>query len=165
MADARGKARCGRRTWNGISRPGRTNESILLYLSERLCYSLWDETPKTEQPMERNKGREWTVRLTGPVRYRRYTGLNNANMPSIFFAFDAPPGQKEVPKDIYDVIKSVKHLVRGAEHGGGLHDTGLEYRQGIWRLPDTEFGRTAADVLDARLADLATKMERDGNER
>lgn len=109
--------------------------------------------------MERGYGREWTVRITGPVRYRRYTATNHVNKPSIFFEFDLPPGQREVPKEIYDAIKSVQFLPRSPEHGGGVRATGLEYRQGIWRLPNNSLGRTAADMLDARLAELAERAE------
>lgn len=111
--------------------------------------------------MDRTEGREWTVRVTGPIRYRRYTGLNQGGLPSIFFDFDLPPGQRDVPDDVYKVIKSVKQLPRPEGKGQGMRYTGLEFRQGIWRLPDDPLGRTAADVLDARLRELAERIEHD----
>lgn len=110
--------------------------------------------------MERGNGREWTVRLAGPVRYRRYTASDHLNRPTIFFEFDLPPGEREVPKDVYDVIKSMKYLHRSEDHGGGVRPTGLENRRGTWRFPDTPVGRTAADVLDAKLAALAHRAEK-----
>jgi hypothetical protein len=112
-----------------------------------------------EQAMDRSKGREWTVRLTGPLRYRRYTGHNEANRPTIYFEFDVPPGDQRLPDAVFQVIKSVQYLERGPRHGGGTFNSGLECRRGIWRFPDTPTGRTAADVLDAKLSELASKMD------
>lgn len=109
--------------------------------------------------MDRAKGREWTVRLNGPVPYRRYSGLNEGNRETIFFEFDLPPGQREVPPEVYAVIKSVQYLERSPEHGGGRCNTGLECRRGIWQFPATHTGRTAADILDAKLADLAQQLD------
>ena len=85
--------------------------------------------------MDRSKGREWAVKLTGPLRWRRYTGLNEGNRETVFFEFDLPPGQREVPKDVYDVIKSVQYLERSPEDGGGRYNTGLECRRGIGNSP------------------------------
>ena len=119
---------------------------------------LW-RSNQAAQAMDRTERRGWTRRITGPIQYRRYTGLNHANLPSIFFDFDLPPGQRDVPEDVYKVIKSVKTLPRLSEGYYGTQDTGLECRGGIWRLPDTPLGRTAADALDFRLRELAERIE------
>jgi hypothetical protein len=109
--------------------------------------------------MDPTEDREWTRRVAEPLRYRRYTGLNHGGIPSIFFEFDLPNGQRDVPEEIYKVIKSVKTLPRLTGDRCGMRDTGLEFRQGIWRLPDNPLGRIAADALDFRLHELAERMK------
>ena len=52
---------------------------------------------------------------------------------------------------------------RGRRNGGGQHHTGLAFNRSkkhgrVWRLPDTPLGRTAADIIDAKLADLAAEL-------
>jgi hypothetical protein len=113
-----------------------------------------------EQP-----GWTWTRRV-GSVSYRRFTGLDGGDRPSIFFRFDLPSGQNELPQEIYDILHELKHLHRKAQHREGSQFTGLEFKRDprhgrVWRLPNDPTGRTAADIIDAKLADLAEKIERE----
>lgn len=109
-------------------------------------------------------GRGWTERFSGPIVYRRFTDYDGGGRPSIIFKFELAPGQSEMPRDVYEVLHQLKHLDRSPGHGRKPHFTGLEYtrdtRHGrVWRLPDTPAGRTAADIIDAKLCDLAHKIE------
>lgn len=108
-------------------------------------------------------GRGWTERF-GPIRYRRFTDVDAGGRPSIFFKFELSPGQSEMPKEVWDILHSLRQIDRGPTHGGGRHYTGLQFNRSkkhgrVWRLPDSQTGRTAADIIDARLADLITKIE------
>jgi hypothetical protein len=111
-------------------------------------------------------GRSWTERHTGSICYRRVTGTDAVGRPSIMFQFILPQGETELPKPIYDTIRELKHLDRGSGHGRGTRPTGLEFmldskRGKYWRLPDNNTGRTAADVLDHRLFELAERLDQE----
>lgn len=113
-------------------------------------------------------GRGWTERFTGPIRYRRFTDTDVSGRPSILFKFELAPGQSDLPQEVYDVLHQMKHLDRGAGHGDGQHHSGLTFQRGrqhgkVWRLPDNETGRTTADIIDAKLSDLAHKLEQQGS--
>ena len=116
---------------------------------------------------EGKPGRGWTARLTGPIRYRRFTDSDAGGRPSIIFKFEKNPGSDtELSQEVWEVLQSMKKMDRGPEHGGGQHHTGLAFTRDkkhgrVWRLPDNQTGRTAADIIDARLSDLADKMEQE----
>lgn len=115
--------------------------------------------------MERDKGREWSVRLTGRVRYRRYSDLDAGGRPSIFFKFEPAPGETDLPEEVYAVLQGVKHLDRPRGQGKGKLHTHLEFTRSkkhykAWRLNDDAEGRYAADILDQRLSEVAEQLER-----
>jgi hypothetical protein len=112
------------------------------------------------------QGRGWTERFTGPVRYRRFTKKDDGGRPSIFIKVEEPTDGSKMPEEVWDIIRSVKYLDRGPEHGGGEHHTGLSFTRSrkygrAWRLPDTAIGRTAADIIDARLSEFAERLDRE----
>jgi hypothetical protein len=114
-------------------------------------------------------GRGWTERFTGPIRYRRYTDLDAGGRPSVIFRFELAPGQSDLPQAVYDVLHELKYLDRNPDfpQGGGKYPTGLGFNRDkkhgrVWRLPDTPTGRTAADIIDAKLRDLAHDLEQGG---
>jgi hypothetical protein len=126
-----------------------------------------DREHGTQQNPDRH-GRSWTERFTGPIRYRRYTDLDGGGRPSIFFKFELAPGQSDLPQEVYDILHQLKHLDRNPKHGrgSGQYPTHLEFQRSkkhgrVWKLPDDTTGRTAADIIDAKLSDLAHKLDRD----
>ena len=120
--------------------------------------------PDTEKPAR--PGRSWTERLTGPIRYRRFTDIDAGGRPSLFFKFELAPGQSDLPQGVYDILHEMKFLKRtpgDLEHGDKPCPTGLAFNRSkkhgrVWRMPDTPQGRTAADIIDAKLADLAAEL-------
>jgi hypothetical protein len=127
-----------------------------------------DTEHNTGRQDEKKPGFGWTVRITGPIRYRRYTDKDGGGRPSIFFKFELAPGQSDLPQEVYDILHELKYLNRNPEHGkgSGQYPTGLEFQRSrkhgrVWKLPDDSTGRTAADIIDAKLSDLAHKMEQE----
>lgn len=123
-----------------------------------------DSEEESEQEKPQKPGRCWTERLTGEVRFRRFSALDAGKEPAIFFKFDLAPGQSDLPPEVYSILHEMKHLNRGPEHGGGQHPTGLRFKRTkefgrVWRLSDTPNGRHAADILDGKLRTLAEKLE------
>jgi len=129
-----------------------------------------DSEPESEKEQAKAKsvgkppGRGWTERLTGSIRYRRFTDIDAGGRPSILFKFELAPGQNDLPQAVYDVLNQMKHLDGGSEHGGGNRHTGLTFNRSkkhgrVWRLPDDPTGRTAADIIDAKLSDLAATLD------
>lgn len=115
------------------------------------------------EPAKQRKGRSWTERLSGPVRYRRFTDLDAIGRPSIFFRFELAPGQDDLPQEVYDVLREMKHLKARPGHGTKPCPTHLEFNRSrkhgrVWRMPDDPTGRTAADIIDAKLSDLAERL-------
>lgn len=113
---------------------------------------------------DKRRGRTWTERLGGSIRYRRYTDYDGGGRPSILFKFELAPGQSDLPQEVYDILHQLKYLDPSPGHGRKPHYTGLEFtrdtRHGrVWRLPDDPTGRTAADIIDAKLSDLARNMD------
>ena len=111
-------------------------------------------------------GRGWTARYSGQVRYRRFTDLDAGGRPSIFFKFEPAPGQLELPPEVYAVLKEMRYLDRDAEHGFGQRPTALTFNRSkkhgrVWRMPDTPAGRTAADIIDGKLMDVAEKLDQE----
>lgn len=111
-------------------------------------------------------GRSWTERLSGPVRYRRFVDTDPAGRSRIFFKFELAPGQTELPQGVYDVLHELKYLNRNQDfpNGGGRYPTGLQFNRSkkhgrVYVLPDNPTGRTAADIIDAKLADLAASLD------
>ncbi len=109
--------------------------------------------------------RPWTQRTKGHVQYVRYTGKGYDGKDHIFFKFNLPAGQRLVGQPVFDILQEMKHLDRPT---GGRCPTGLknvkgsQYPKGmLWQLPDNPVGRTAADIMDAKLGDLAHKMQED----
>lgn len=121
--------------------------------------------PDTEKPTK--PGRSWTERLAGPIRYRRFTDTDPAGRPSIFFKFELAPGQDDLPQGVYDILHEMRFLKRNAndlEHGMKPCPTGLAFNRSkkhgrVWRMPDTPPARTAADIIDAKLSDLAATLD------
>ncbi len=125
-----------------------------------------DREQETEKSKDTRPGRSWTERFTGPIRYRRYTDLDGGGRPSIFFKFELTPGQSDLPQEVYDILHQLKYLDRNPKHGkgSGLYPTQLTFQRSkkhgrVWGLPDDSTGRTAADILDAKLSDLADNIE------
>ena len=116
------------------------------------------------EPTKRRGGRSWTERLAGPIRYHRFTDLDAIGRPSIFFRFELAPGQDDLPQGVYDVLREMKHLKARPGHGEKPCPTHLEFNRSrkhgrVWRMPDDPTGRTAADIIDAKLADLAAELD------
>lgn len=108
-------------------------------------------------------GRTWTERLEHPVKYRRYTANNAAGFPFIFLKFDFPPGQSTLHPEVFSVLQEMTTL-------DGRTATGLKLVRDkihgkVWRLPDSEIGRTAADVIDGKLRDIADRTRGRANSR
>ncbi len=122
-----------------------------------------DRGKKTEKPAGERPGRSWTERF-GPIRYRRFADLDGGGRPSILFKFELAPGQSDLPQPVYDILHKMKHLQRPS---CSQFDTGLEFTRDtkhgrVWRLPDHKIGRLTADIIDAKLRDLAHQMEKQG---
>jgi hypothetical protein len=84
------------------------------------------------------------------------------------FKFELAPGQSDLPQGVYDILHELKYLDRNpvTGHGSGRCPTGLAFNRSkkhgrVWVLPDNPTGRTAADIIDAKLRDLAHKLERE----
>jgi hypothetical protein len=108
--------------------------------------------------------RPWTQR-TKRVQYVRYTGKGYDGKEHIFLRFNLPAGVVKLDQPVFDILQEMKHLDRPT---GGRCPTGLknvkgsQYPKGmLWQLPDTPVGRTAADIIDAKLGELAHKMQED----
>jgi hypothetical protein len=117
------------------------------------------ETNKAEK-----QGRGWTSRFTGPIRYRRFTDIDAGGKQAILFKFELAPGQQDLPQEVYDILNELKHLKRSPEHGGGQQHTNLAFNRSkkhgrVWRLDDNPTGRTVADIIDAKLKQVAEKIE------
>lgn len=121
---------------------------------------------EAEQGNERGKsvsqGRGWTVRLAG-IRYRRFSDLDAGGRPSIFFKFELPPGQTDVPQKVYEILHELKYLPPSRGHNKPC-PTGLQFNRSkkhgrVWVMPDNSTGRTAADCIDSRLRLLAAEIE------
>ncbi len=120
------------------------------------------EQPEAGSRAMRHPGRTWTERYQQPLKYCRYSDRGYDGKPRIYFKFDFPPGQHKVGDTVYAILKELKHLDRSPERGGGMTHTGLRCNTAsLWQLPDTPIGRTTADILDARLRELARQLEND----
>lgn len=122
----------------------------------------WQEAKESDTA---KPSRNWTQRSKGQFIYRRFTANDSIGRPSILFKFELAAGQTELPQAVYEILQSVKYLDRNPAHGfgTGLCPTGLSFMRHkthgrVWRLPDNGVGRTAADIIDARLTDLAEKL-------
>lgn len=127
-----------------------------------------DSEQETERRLAENcgdrRGRTWSERYGGLLRYRRFTDYDGGGRPSIPFRFELAPGQTELPPEVYDILQELKYLRPTSGHGKRPMFTGLEFtrdsRHGrVWRLPSSPTGRTVADLLDARLGELAARLE------
>jgi hypothetical protein len=119
-----------------------------------------------KRPKDKQPGRSWTERFTGPIRYRRFTDIDAGGRPAILFKFELAPGQSDLPQEVYDILHQLKHLDPHPGHGTKPHFTGLTFNRSkkhgrVWRLPDDPTGRTAADIIDAKLSVLAEKLDRE----
>jgi hypothetical protein len=104
--------------------------------------------------------RPWTQRTKGDVQYVRYTGKGYDGKEHIFFKFNLPVGQRLVGQPVFDILQELRTL---DGYPTGLKNVkGRQYPKGmLWQLPDNPVGRTAADIIDAKLSDLAHQMESD----
>jgi hypothetical protein len=123
-----------------------------------------DDEP-VKKPAEK-PGRGWTTRFTGQVRYRRYTDWDDGGRAAIIIKFELAPNQTDLPQEVYDVLQEMKYLKLSQQDGGGRVRSGLEFKRSkthgrVWILPDNPAGRTAADVIDAKLLKLAEKLDRE----
>lgn len=111
-----------------------------------------DESPEqTKRPY--NPVRGWTSKLTGPLKYRKFT---DDSLRMIAFKFNLAPNEK-----LPDEVLAVMHKYKQHEDGT---PTGLEYQESrkhgkIWTIPNDKEGRAIADKIDFRLSELAQKME------
>jgi hypothetical protein len=122
-----------------------------------------DSEKKSEKPVIEQSGRGWTSRFTGPIRYRRFADTDGGGRPSIILKFELAPGQTDLPQAVYDVLNQMKKLDRPS---GGQYDSSLEFTRDtkhgrVWRLADHKVGRLAADIIDAKLRDLAHKLDQE----
>jgi len=116
------------------------------------------------KPAKERPGRSWTERFSGPIRYRRFTDTDPSGKPCIFFKFELAPDQSDLPQEVYDVLHEMKHMEPRPGHGLKPQHTGLAFDRSkkhgrVWRMPDTPTARTAADIIDAKLADLAAELD------
>jgi hypothetical protein len=123
-----------------------------------------DSENEAGQSDKKQPGRSWTERLTGPIRYRRFTDLDAGGRPSIFFKFELAPGQRDLPQEVYDVLNEMKQLNPRFGHGIRPRPTGLEFNRSkkhgrVWRMPDNQVARTAADIIDGKLRVLAHQID------
>lgn len=116
------------------------------------------EAEQDEKTEKARVGRTWTERLVHPVKYRRYAANGAENKRYIYFEFELPQGETRIPQGAYDILKELTTL--------GHQPTGLKCVRGsgqvtgtLWKLPNTPLGRTTADIIDARLFDLAHRLE------
>ena len=115
------------------------------------------------KPAKERPGRGWTERLSGPIRYRRFTDVAAGGRPSILFRFELAPGQSDLPQGVYDILHELKYLEARPGRDSKPTPTHLEFNRSkkhgrVWRMPDTPQARTAADIIDAKLADLAVEI-------
>jgi hypothetical protein len=107
--------------------------------------------------------RPWTQRTREPLRFVRYTDTDGEGRPSIIYRFEFPSGSSELPPEVYKILNDLKHR----DHpNGGQFFTHLRFKRDkkhgrVWTLKNDESGRTTADILDARLLELARQMESD----
>jgi hypothetical protein len=146
---------------------------VLLLAAKEQAVTDHDQGTKQDagKPASKRPGRSWTERFTGQIRYRRYTDLDAGGRPSILFKFELAPGQGDLPQGVYDILHELKHLDRNHDfpNGGGSYPTGLAFSRDkkhgrVWRLPDNSTGRTAADIIDGKLRDLAITLEQEGGQ-
>ncbi len=105
----------------------------------------------TKRPFQVVRG--WTSRLTGPVKYRKFT---DADLKIIAFKFDLDPKEK-LPDEVLAVMHEHKKDKDGNATGLKFQDTRKHGK--VWTLPNDVEGRTIADKIDFRLSELAQKME------
>ena len=60
---------------------------------------------------------------------------------------------------VHDVLHELKYLDResGGKHRSGLTFKNDKLRGRVWKLPNDQTGRTAAQIIDAKLSELAEK--------
>lgn len=115
-------------------------------------------------------GRGWTERISGPIRYRRYTTVALSGPARIFFQLEPEPGSDRIDDAAVAYVKDLKKLhcdndleklrEAGMDISGEVK-TGLKSAgKGQWSFPDNPIGRVAADVLDSKLRELAHERER-----
>lgn len=106
------------------------------------------------EPINRHGKRGWTLRLTGPIQYRRYTAKGSDGIQRIFFEFKLLSGQNRLPPEIFAVMDDSK------THPDG-HKSFLKSKNNgtLWYLPDHEHGRGMADQIDMALQALARQMD------
>jgi hypothetical protein len=121
------------------------------------------ETPQDgEKATGQRFGRPWTERFSGPIRYRRTSDLIGTDR-RIVFEFFLQPGQQTIDPAVRQILNRMKYLDRNpnGEHGNRPQPTGLKSsRHGTrWDIADTPTGRMVADIIDAKLRDLAATLE------
>jgi hypothetical protein len=107
--------------------------------------------------------RPWTQRTHEPLSFVRFVDTDGEGRPSIIYRFGFPSGPSELPQQVKAILDGLKRL----DHPeGGQFSTHLEFKRDkkhgrVWRLPNSPRGRHTADVLDARLLELARQMEQE----
>lgn len=117
----------------------------------------------------REPGRTWTKRVSGPIRYRRFTARDTCGAPGIFFSFDLPPGERALPQAVYGILQEMKYLQRRPGDTSKPQPSGLRFVRDkklghVWKLPPTPSGQLAADLIDAKLTEYANTTS-EGSER
>jgi hypothetical protein len=110
-----------------------------------------DEPEQAKRPFQPVRG--WTRRLTGPVKYRKFT---DANLKIIAFKFNIPDNEKP-PEEILAVMRDHKADKDGTPTGLRFQATRTHGK--VWTIPNDVEGRTLADRIDYQLEKLAHKME------
>jgi hypothetical protein len=92
------------------------------------------------------------------VQYVRYTGKGYDGKEHIFLKFNLPAGVVKLDQPVFDILQELKTL---DGYPTGLKNVkGIQYPKGVlWQLPANPVGRTAADLIDAKLSDLAHQIE------
>jgi len=106
---------------------------------------------ETKRPFEPVRG--WTSRLTGALKYRKFT---DANLHIIGFKFNLDD-QEKLPPEALEVMREHKQDKDGQPTGLKFQTTRTHGK--IWAVPNDVEGRVLADKIDFKLSELAHKME------
>ena len=138
----------------------------------KLAKQAMEREQETDQENELKGGkppppRPWTQRTHEPLRFVRFVDTDGEGRPSIIYRFGDPGGPGAVPDEVYAILDD---LNRRDHPEGGQIDTKLRFKRDkkhgrVWTLKNDQTGRTTADILDARLLDLARQMEQRGEPR
>lgn len=117
------------------------------------------EAKPEENPAKARTGRTWTERLVQPLKYRRYAANGAEGKRYIYFEFELPKGETRIPQAAYDILKEMTTMNGRTHTGLKCVRSSRQVTGTLWSLPNTPVGRAAAEVVDAKLLDLAHLLE------